>query len=429
MDEPQPRKIPDIRQVLGSTGSAVLRARHRWPIAGAVALAILVGVGLLWYVNRNGDNGQFITGEVTRGDLTEVVTATGTLEPVNQVDVGSELSGTIRSVEADVNDRVHKGQVLARLDTERLKARVHESQSALDAARANLAQSQATLVENRKKYERLKALAEKQLYSQQDIETAHATYERAAAAVASARAQVKAAQATLTANETDLSKAVIVSPVNGIVLKRNVEPGQTVAASFQTPVLFTLAEDLTQMELHVDVDEADVGQVKEGQKASFTVDAYPDRQFEAKIVKVHYAPSVEQDVVTYEALLSVNNSDLVLRPGMTATAEIVTRVIHDALLVPNAALRFTPPAPETKEKSSGMRGLLPRPHRRTPAQPQTTNAKPGARKQQVWVLRDRKPVAIPVTAGATDGRMTEITSGEIQAGTQVLVDVIKSTKR
>ncbi|MEJ2106633.1 MAG: efflux RND transporter periplasmic adaptor subunit [Acidiferrobacteraceae bacterium] len=404
MDEPRPRRIPDIRQVLAGGGATVWKQRPPW-LLPAAALAIILVAGVIWYANRNGSDSQYKSAEVSRGDLTVMVTATGTLEPVNQVDVGSELSGTIRSVEADVNDHVKQGQVLARLDTERLKARVHESQSALDAARAKLAESKATLAENQKKYERLKALAEKQLYSQQELETAHA------------------------ANQTDLSKAVIVSPVDGIVLKRNVEPGQTVAASFQTPVLFTLAEDLSKMELHVDVDEADVGQVKEGQKASFTVDAYPDRHFQAQIVKVHYAPSVEQDVVTCEALLSVDNSDLVLRPGMTATAEIVTRVIHDALLVPNGALRFTPPAPETKSQGSGMRGLLPRPHRRTPAQQQAANAKPGAKKQQVWILRDHKPVPIAVTVGATDGRMTEITGGELQAGMKVLVDVIKTSDK
>jgi HlyD family secretion protein len=428
MDEPRPRRIPDIRQVLAGGGATLWNRRPPWLVAAA-ALVVIVVAGVIWYANRNGSDSQYQSAEVSRGDLTVMVTATGTLEPVNQVDVGSELSGTIRSVEADVNDRVKQGQVLARLDTERLKARVHESQSALDAARAKLAESKATLAESQKKYERLKALAEKQLYSQQELETAHAAYERAAAAVASAQAQIKSAQATLTANQTDLAKAVIVSPVDGIVLKRNVEPGQTVAASFQTPVLFTLAEDLSKMELHVDVDEADVGQVKEGQQASFTVDAYPDRHFQARIVKVHYAPSVEQDVVTYEALLSVDNSDLVLRPGMTATAEIVTRVVHDALLVPNGALRFTPPAPQTKSQGSGMRGLLPRPHRRTPAQQQAANAKPGTKKQQVWILRDHKPLAIAVTVGATDGRMTEVTGGELQAGMKVLVDVVKTSDK
>lgn len=419
---------PDMPQALDRGKRWLTFIKLRWLVIAVVVLAIAAAFGL-WVAKRNG-NALFKTVEITRGDLTIVVTATGTLQPVNQVDVGSELSGTIRSIEADVNDRVTKGQVLARMDTERLKSRVVESRAALDAAKAKQQEARATLTENRNKYERLQAMADKQLYSQQDTETARATYERSQAALASTEAQIKAAQATLAANQTDLSKAVIVSPINGIVLKRNVEPGQTVAASFQTPVLFTLAEDLKQMELHVDVDEADVGQVQAQQQSSFTVDAYPEKQFKARIVKVHFAPNVEQDVVTYKALLSVNNDDLLLRPGMTATAEIIVRVIEDALLVPNGALRFTPPPPKSKSKTGTTRGLLPIPRRRAPKQQPVVISKPGTpRKQKVWILHDDKPVAISVTTGATDGRMTEIKAGDVEAGMVVLVDVIKAKKK
>lgn len=429
MSEKTPRKIPDIRQVLGASTHSLLNRDHRKLVVAAVLLILVITVSAVWYIKRSGGSELFKTAEITRGDLTIVVTATGTLEPVNQVDVGVELSGLVRTVEVDVNDIVKKGQVLARLDTERLTARVVETRAAYDAAKAKLEEAKTTLVEYEKKYERLKGLAEKQLYSQQDFDTARATYERAIAAVSSAKAQVRAARATLTANQTDLSKAVIVSPINGIVLNRNVEPGQTVAASFQTPVLFTLAEDLTQMELHVDVDEADVGKVKAEQPARFTVDAYPDRDFEARIIKVNYAPKVQEDVVTYEALLGVQNDDLVLRPGMTATAEIVTRVIKDALLVPNGALRFTPPKPETKQKTSGVRSLLPGPRRRTVEQKPVNGDKKAVRKQTIWTLRDEQPVAVSITTGATDGRMTEITSGNIESGMVVLVDVIKTKKK
>jgi len=429
MTEKTPRKIPDIRQVLGASTHSLLNRDHRKLVVAAVLLILVITVSAVWYIKRSGGSELFKTAEITRGDLTIVVTATGTLEPVNQVDVGVELSGLVRTVEVDVNDIVKKGQVLARLDTERLTARVVETRAAYDAAKAKLEEAKTTLVEYEKKYERLKGLAEKQLYSQQDFDTARATYERAIAAVSSAKAQVRAARATLTANQTDLSKAVIVSPINGIVLNRNVEPGQTVAASFQTPVLFTLAEDLTQMELHVDVDEADVGKVKAEQPARFTVDAYPDRDFEARIIKVNYAPKVQEDVVTYEALLGVQNDDLVLRPGMTATAEIVTRVIKDALLVPNGALRFTPPKPETKQKTSGVRSLLPGPRRRTVEQKPVNGDKKAVRKQTIWTLRDEQPVAVSITTGATDGRVTEITSGNIESGMVVLVDVIKTKKK
>lgn len=428
MNDAPPNTTADVRQFLVKTRESVAKLKPGWRIATVALLVLAVGLGALWYTKRSNTNGLYKTAEVTRGDLTVIVTATGTLQPVNQVDVGSELSGTIRTVEVDVNDIVKKGQVLARLDTDRLKSRVVESSAALDSARAKLEEAKATLAENRNKYERLKTLAEKQLYSQQDIETARATYERSVAAVSSAEAQMKSAQATLASNRTDLSKAVIESPINGIVLTRNIEPGQTVAASFQTPVLFTLAEDLKQMELHVDVDEADVGQVQAEQKSSFTVDAYPERRFQAKIIKVNYAPKVVQDVVTYEALLSVDNSDLVLRPGMTATAEIVTRVIEDALLVPNGALRFTPPAPQTKTKSSGVRRLLPGPPRRNADQKPADTTKRGAHEQKIWTLRDNQPLAVMVQTGATDGRMTEIKAGDIEPGMLVLVDIIKPKK-
>ena len=429
MNQQDSGNIPDIREILGGSGAAIRLLKRRWLIGVVILLAVSLLVGIFWYVKHKSATSPFKTAEITRGNLTIVVTATGTLEPVNQVDVGVELSGLIRTVDADVNDLVKKGQVLARMDTERLGARVVESRASYDAAKAKLEEAKTTLNETRIKYQRLKALADKQLFSQQDIDTARATYERAISSVSSAEAQVKVAKATLSANQTDLSKAVIVSPINGIVLKRNVEPGQTVAASFQTPVLFTLAEDLAHMELHVDVDEADVGQVQAKQKAEFTVDAYPDRKFNAQILKVNYAPNVQEDVVTYEALLSVNNDDLVLRPGMTATAEIVTRVIENVLLVPNGALRFTPPKPEAKQKKNGVRALLPGPHRRAVEQKPQTNDKKLAQKQTLWTLKDDKPVSISVTTGATDGSMTEITGDTVQPGMVVLVDLVKTKKQ
>ena len=427
MNESPPDQPGSINGVLG-TAKAKSSVPRRYLLFILIVLAVLGSVAAIMYTRNTGPANQFKTAAVKRGDLTIIVTATGTLAPVNQVEVGSELSGTIRSVEAEINDQVTKGQVLARLDTERLTARVVESNGALDAAKAKLKEAEATLIESEIKYKRLQPLSAKQLYSQQDIDTMRATYERSVAGVASAKAQVHAAEATLAANKTDLSKAMILSPIDGIVLMRNVEPGQTVASSFQTPVLFTLAEDLRQMELHVDVDEADVGQTFVGQEATFTVDAYPDRKFEARITRVNYAPKVVQDVVTYEALLSVDNSDLVLRPGMTATAEITTRKLQNVLLVPNGALRFSPPAPEKKSKTSAVRSLLPGPPHRGLEQRSSETA-PSSKQQRVWLLRDKQPVAIPVIVGATDGLMTEIISGDIGPDTQVLIDVAKNNKK
>ena len=278
-----------------------------------------------------------------RGNLTVVVTATGTLEPVNQVDVGSELSGIIDIVEVDYNDRVELGQVLARLDTDKLQAEVLQSQAALEAAQAKILEAQATVLETHLKSQRCDRLAVKKMCSQEDVDSSVAAYKRARAEEGSARAQVAEARAKLGADQTNFAKAVIHSPIDGIVLVRNVEPGQTVAATLQAPVLFTLAEDLAKMELHVDVDEADVGLVEAGQTAHFTVDAYPERTFPARITQVRFGSQTVDGVVTYETVLNVDNSDLSLRPGMTATADITVKRIENAILVPNAALRFTPP--------------------------------------------------------------------------------------
>lgn len=229
---------------------------------------------------------------------------------------------------------------------------------------------------------------------------------RAKAALVSAKAQLRVRRATLDSDQTTLSKTIIRAPISGIVISRNIEAGQTVAASFQTPILFTLAENLTSMELHLDIDEADISQVRTEQDAEFSVDAFPERRFPATITSLRVAPRTLQGVVTYEALLFVENPDLLLRPGMTATADIHTDHRHNVLLVPNAALRITPPGEEAEQVLR-------------------TYGASTQRQRQVWMLRDGKPVPIPVTTGATDGRWTEITGGELVAGTPLLVDIAR----
>jgi HlyD family secretion protein len=263
--------------------------------------------------------------------------------------------------------------------------------------------------------------------SQQELDTAKAVLARAQADDASARAVVSQTQATLDANRTDLTKAVIRSPINGVVLKRSVEPGQTVAASFQAPVLFTLAEDLTQMELDVDVDEADVGQVQKGQEATFTVASYPNRTFPARITDVHYGSQTVAGVVTYETVLKVDNSDLALRPGMTATAAITVKRVENALLVPNAALRFTPPVQEPRASTGGglLSKILPRPPQ--PAPSAREEAQSGAKQQHVWIVRNGQLDAISVTTGTTDGVMTEVTAGHVEPGMALVVDIVNKT--
>jgi HlyD family secretion protein len=247
---------------------------------------------------------------------------------------------------------------------------------------------------------------------------------RAKASVASSKAQVSQAKATLEANETDLAKTVIRSPVNGIVLNRDIEPGQTVAASFQAPVLFTLAEDLTQMELSVDVDEADVGMVKNGQDAVFTVDAYPEREFSAKILKVKFGSNASEGVVTYETLLHVDNNELLLRPGMTATAEIIVNNIKDTMLVPNMALRFEPPFVKNGSGSgTGSRSFMsrfmpgpPRRFRNTSEQPE----KKETSNKKVWILKNNLPEPVDIITGSTDGNYTQVISGQLEPGMSII---------
>ena len=421
----------DITQTLGIDQSSS-RGKYlkRW-LALAMLALVAIAVMIIWKTAGKASSMQYRIQEVQRGDITVTVTATGNLEPTNQVDVGSELSGIIRTVEVDYNDQVKVDQVLARLDTDKLEAQVLQSKAALKSARAKVLEALATVKETRNELTRLKQVRElsnNRVPSQHDLDAAEAALERAQADEASAKAEVSEARATLEYNQTDLSKAVIRSPINGVVLTRSVDPGQTVAASLQAPVLFTLAEDLTQMELHVDVDEADVGQVKDEQEAAFTVDAYPDRTFPARITQVRYGSQTVDGVVTYETVLKVDNSDLSLRPGMTATADITVKKVEDALLAPNAALRFTPPVQEKEAPSSGgslISQLLPRrPGRSNSKKREEVN---GDKKQQrVWVLRDGQPVAVPVSVGASDGIMTEVTSGDVEPGMALVVDTVRA---
>lgn len=418
--------VEDVQHKLGLDHKLPVHSRVLiGGVSAVVALLLLVLVFV--FVSNDEQATRYKLMSTTRGDLTVKVTATGILEPVNQVEVGTEISGTVKTVVADFNDRVKRNQVLARLDTEQLEARVRQSKAAHSLALAKVREAEATVEESRNKFARLKRLEKKGLCAQEDCEAAEATFKRSEAALASARAQVVQAQAQLDADLNALSKAVIRAPIDGIVLKRQIEPGQTVTAALQTPVLFILAETLAQMELHVAVDEADVGQVREGQNASFTVDAFGDRSFSATISQVRYAPQSAEGVVTYETVLKVDNSDLSLRPGMTATAEIVTEQYRGVLLVPNAALRFTPPVSATEPKSErGLVGqLFPRRHS---SRGKKDREELRGSKQRVWIPAAGQPVAVPVTVGATDGVLTRILEGELEPGQALIVDVIQTEK-
>lgn len=414
----------EVRQTLGvgASGATTWRRWLRGMIVG-LAGALL----LLWWVmswRDAGDEVRYETRPVTRGDITVTISATGTLQPTNTVDVGIEVSGTVASVEADYNQRVRVGDVLARLDPTKLHAQVLQSEAALAAAQAKVLQAQVNLEKARLESRRLQEVhaGGAGFVSEQDLDVAELAVRGAQAEHGSAEAAVKQTQATLESVKTDMAKAVIRSPINGVVLNRAVEVGQTVAASFQAPVLFSLAEDLAQMELQADIDEADVGSVNAGQAATFTVDAYPDRPFPAQVIQVRYGSQTVDGVVTYTAILRVDNTNLILRPGMTATAQIQVDSASDALLLPNAALRFSPPQTvSAKNSGSFINNLFPRPPLATSRAPMLA-ANAG---DEVWVLRDGELVAIPLTLGLTDAQRSVILAGDLQAGDEVVVGALR----
>lgn len=395
-----------------------------------VLLAIVAAgaAGAWWWLGQRqaAAEPRYATQPATRGALTVTVTANGTLQPTQVVAVGSELSGTVTRVLVDVNDRVRRGQVMAELDTARLADQVKRSRAAVAAAQAQVQQARATLAEARATLDRLEDVARRsggEVPSRQELDGARAALARAQAGEASAQAGVAEAQAAASSDDTNLRKASIRAPINGMVLARNVEPGNAVAASLQAVTLFSLAEDLTKMTLQVNVDEADVGRVREGQKATFTVSAHANRRYPATITRLRYGSTTKDNVVTYVADLVVPNDDLSLRPGMTATATVTTAERSDALLVPNAALRYNPEAAKTpagNAPSSIVSQLMPRPPGagQAPRRAGTDTS----RARQVWVLQDGRPQAVPVTPGLSDGRMTEVTSEQLRPGMEVIVD-------
>jgi HlyD family secretion protein len=406
--------------------------RKAAPVIGLLLLAALVG----WYfMARKSDRPNFATTPVQRGDLRVTVSATGNLQPTNEVEVGSELSGLVTEVNVDNNARVKRGQVLARIDTARLQDSIAQSRASLQSAIANVAQAEATAQQTKAalaRFEEVRALSGGKVPSAAEFDTAKAEYARAVAGVRTAEAGVAQARAQLSSDQTQFSKALIVSPVTGVVLSRQIDPGQTVAASFNAPVLFLIAEDLSAMRLEVKVDEADVGQVAAGQSATFQVDAFPGRTFPARVERVDVGAnagtsstttsSSSNTVVSYTAVLAVDNKDATLRPGMTATAEIVTSEKHEVLLVPNAALRFSPDASAANRERTGVtKVLMPGPPRGT-AGNKTREVQIGrGSAQRVYVLSAKgEPAPVAVTTGDTNGTLTEVTGDSLRDGALVI---------
>ncbi|WP_421692737.1 efflux RND transporter periplasmic adaptor subunit [Aestuariivirga sp.] len=412
-----PPSTAEIDAILGldaKSRTKVWRRRLLW----LVILALLLGLAGWWMVRSQG-SGTAISYETAPAAVKTIVVqvqATGNIQPTTEVEVSSERSGVIRSVNVKANSLVKKDDVLASLDTERLEAELARSRASLAATEARLEDAKATLLEKQLIFQRSERLSKQGISSTQDLDTARAAQSRAQAGVVAAEADIAVAKAELAMNETDLTKTRILSPVNGIVLKRDAEPGQTVASSLQAPVLFTLAEDLTHMQLEADIDEADIGAVTAGQKASFTVDAYPGKSFPAIIDTIEYSPKVTDNVVTYKAILTVDNGDLLLRPGMTATAQIVTQEVPDTLSVPNAALRYTPPKVEKSGGFSLMNLFIPRMPK---SEKNTAPSADGER--TVHVLVNGVPSAVKVRAGVSDGKDTQIISGDIKPGDEVIL--------
>jgi HlyD family secretion protein len=403
--------------------------RPRWWLAAGLAISILAAL-LTWQARSGAAAAQpsFVTEPVTRGQLSVSVSANGTLQPTHSVNIGSELSGTVARVLVDVNDRVKKGQVLVELDTAKLRDQVARSRASLAAAQAAVAQAAATLKEaggNLARLEEVSRLSGGKVPAQAELDTARATVDRAVADEASARAGVNNARAQLSTDETNLSKASIRSPLDGVVLTRTVDPGNAVAASLQAVTLFTIAGDLAQLQLQVNVDETDVGMVANGQRATFTVGAYPNRRYPASVTRVAYGSTTTDNVVTYTTLLAVDNEDLTLRPGMTAVATIQANERSDSLLVSNSALRFTPAAGgagTAARSGSFVSQLVPRAPGMGGRRNAGASAGTEAGNKRLWVLRDGAPVALPVSVGASDGKRTEVSAAALKEGDSVIVD-------
>jgi HlyD family secretion protein len=435
MTEPKAPPAPPINQLLG-VGEA-----HPWYrrtlLWVMLAVVLASGGGWWWWRARAQANAkpQYVTDAAARGNLTLTVSANGTIQPTRTINIGSELSGTVLEVRVDVNDRVKKGQIMVVLDTAKLRDQILRSTATLAAATAQVALTEATEREARATLVRLQEVARisgNRVPSRAELDSGQASLERSIAAVTSAHAGVSDAEAALALDHINLTKASITAPADGMVLTRAVDPGNAVAATLQAVTLFTLAEDLAKLRLWVYVDEADVGSVKAGQTATFTVSAYPTRKFPAKITRVGFGSTITDNVVTYLTYLDVDNADMSLRPGMTASANIVALQRTNVLLVPNTALRFSPTSAAAAAATTAAKGgafanmgpHMPGGNRHSAAQGAST-----AGAKEVWVLRQGEAVTVAVVPGISDGHYTEITGGELQAGMLVITEQKSATEK
>ncbi len=384
-----------------------------------IAIFAVIGTVVFLALRNKGGIPQFKTEKIIRGDLTTVVTATGTMNAVTTVLVGTQVSGTIKTLFADFNSRVKKGQIIAQIDPALFQAQVDQARANLVTAKANLAKSEVSVVDTKRTLERNRELFGKNLIARSDLDTAETNYDSAVAQVNANKAQVKQAAAALSTAETNLAYTRILSPVDGIVVSRNVDVGQTVAASFQTPTLFNIAQDLTKMQIDTNIAEADVGRIKVGQDVDFTVDAYPDTNFKGRVGQIRIAPITIQNVVTYDVVIIVDNQQLKLMPGMTANVSVIVDEKKGVLKVPNAALRFKP---SDRAKAGG--GDLPK---GVPAAKGKGGA--GEKGPGVWIIENEKPKRIRVNVGISDGSYTELISGGLKEGQEVIVESLIKPKQ
>ena len=369
-----------------------------------VIISLIIAVlGIVAFITlrNSGDELRFRTEKVIRGDIEETVTATGTINAVTTVLVGTQVSGTIKNIYADFNSPVKKGQLIAEVDPTVFEALVEQAKANLLVAAANLEKSEAALVDTKRTMERSRELFSRSFIAQSELDTAETNYDSSKAQINAAKAQVAQAEAALKVAEINLRYTRILSPVDGIVVSRNVDVGQTVAASFQTPTLFSIAQDLTKMQINTNVDEADIGRIKTGQDVDFTVDAYPEAPFRGRVSQIRIAPIIVQNVVTYDVVIRVDNPELKLKPGMTANISIIIARKVDILKAPVAALRFRP----------------------------SETGKPAVFKGAgVWIVENNIPRRIQVTTGINESKYTEIISGEIKEGEDVIVEFLSKTK-
>ena len=411
-----------------------MKRKRKLILVGGAAAVILLGLGY-WGLRDGAKENPYVTAAVQKGDLTQVVTATGTLQAVVTVQVGSQVSGTIAKLSADFNSNVKQGQIVAQLDQDKFRAAVEQAKANVISSQANVGKGKVAVDDAKRTLERNRELRKRDLIAQSDLDAAETAYDSAVAQLKVNQAQVELAKAALEQAQVDLNHTVIKSPVDGIVVSRNVDVGQTVAASLQAPVLFLIANDLSKMQVDTNVSEGDVGNVWVDQDAEFTVDAYPTRRFQGKVLQVRNAPIMVQNVVTYDAVVGVDNKDLLLKPGMTANAQFMVNRKEGVLKIPNAALRFRPaedkPQPQAQQAAEGQDNA------QRPSAGGSAGARGGdrgnrgggqgqrsggrGREGTVYVLRGDKATPVRIRLGITDGTTTEVAAGDIKEGEQIVV--------